>query len=268
MDVRAAVTTPLSPTPAEEASARAAAARHGLPYVARGRSSLAAALAGAGADAALVLSAKAAVLSLGGLAWRWSPGLGALRAKRARARLPGPARDPTARDPFLEAAGIREGDAVLDCTLGLGADALVAAVAAGPSGRVEGVEASPLLAAWVAEGLARLADPAAARVLVRCDDHAAVLAAAPLRSFDVVVFDPMFRHARAEPAGFDLPFSQEIMGDALGLSVPHLNRMLSQLRFEGLVTVVTRRVEFPDLQAIHQRAQFQPLNFTRIPAPV
>jgi CRP-like cAMP-binding protein len=71
---------------------------------------------------------------------------------------------------------------------------------------------------------------------------------------------------RAEPTSFDLPFSQEVMGDALGLSVPHLNRMLSQLRFEGLVTFANRRVEFPDLQAIHVRAQFQPLNLTRVPA--
>jgi CRP-like cAMP-binding protein len=72
---------------------------------------------------------------------------------------------------------------------------------------------------------------------------------------------------RAERVGFDLPFSQEIMGDALGLSVPHLNRMLSQLRFEGLVTIANRRVEFPDLKAIQQRAHFQPLTFVRIPGP-
>ena len=72
---------------------------------------------------------------------------------------------------------------------------------------------------------------------------------------------------RADAASFDLPFSQEVMGDALGLSVPHLNRMLSQLRFEGLVTLASRRVEFPDLRAIHLRAQFQPLNMTRIPPP-
>ncbi len=71
---------------------------------------------------------------------------------------------------------------------------------------------------------------------------------------------------RAEPSSFELPFSQEIMSDALGLSVPHLNRMLSQLRFEGLVKVANRRVEFPDLKAIHVRAQFQPLKLTRIPA--
>ena len=72
---------------------------------------------------------------------------------------------------------------------------------------------------------------------------------------------------RAEPAAFDLPFSQEVLGDALGLSVPHLNRMMSQLRFEGLITLTDRRVEFPDLAAIRVRAQFQPLNLTRIPPP-
>jgi 16S rRNA (guanine1516-N2)-methyltransferase len=130
--------------------------------------------------------------------------MGWLRAKRARARLRGGVADPTGHDPFLDAAGIREGDAVLDCTLGLGADALVAAVAAGPSGRVLGVEASPALAAWVAEGLRRLGDGAADRVEVQAGDHAAVLSALAPASFDVVVFDPMFRHARAGPAGFDV----------------------------------------------------------------
>jgi CRP-like cAMP-binding protein len=71
----------------------------------------------------------------------------------------------------------------------------------------------------------------------------------------------------AEPAGFDLPFSQEVMGDALGLSVPHLNRMLAQLRTEGLITLAHRRVEFPDRKAIELRAHFQPLTLTRVPAP-
>jgi ubiquinone/menaquinone biosynthesis C-methylase UbiE len=129
--------------------------------------------------------------------------MGALRAKRAAARATGGG-DATTRDPFLEAAGIRAGDHVLDCTVGLGADALVAATAAGPDGRVLGLEASAALAAWVGEGLRRSRDPAAARIEIRADDHAEALAALPDRSFDVVVFDPMFRHARAEPAGFDL----------------------------------------------------------------
>jgi 16S rRNA (guanine1516-N2)-methyltransferase len=201
--VRAAVTTPLHPSGDEEEAARAAATRHGLPYAPRGRHPLAAALEAAGAEAGLVLSAAQAILAAHGEARRWSAGMGALRAKRARARRRG-ATDPTGRDPFLEAADVREGDAILDCTLGLGADALVAAVAAGPQGRVVGVESSPVLAAWVAEGLRRLDDEAARRVEVRAGDHAAVLATLPDASFDVVVFDPMFRHARAQPAGFDV----------------------------------------------------------------
>jgi hypothetical protein len=220
--VRIAVTTPLGPSPEEEAEARAAAARHALPYAPRGRRSLAAALAGAGADAALVLSAAKAVLAAGGEARRWSPGMGLLRAKRARASLRGRPLDATTRDPFLDAAGFREGDQVLDCTLGLGADALVAAVAVGPGGRILGIEASPALAAWVAEGLRRLPDEAASRIEVRAADHAALLASLPERSFDVVVFDPMFRHARAEPAGFDVvrrladprPLSAEVLARA------------------------------------------------------
>jgi len=197
--VKLAVTTPLRPSPAEEAVARAAAARHGLPFAARGHRPLEAARAASGADALLVLSARHAALVVGGEERRWSPGMGALRAKRVAARAAG-----GPPDPFLEAAGIRSGDAVLDCTLGLGADALVAAAAVGPLGRVVGLEASPALAAWVAEGLARDRDPAARRVEVRAADHLAALAALPPASFDVVVFDPMFRHARAEPGGFDV----------------------------------------------------------------
>jgi 16S rRNA (guanine1516-N2)-methyltransferase len=201
--VRLAVTTPLRPSPTEEADARAAADRHGLPYAARGRRAAAEILREAGADALLVLSAHAAILAADGQEQRWSAGMGALRAKRLRRR-EHRRDDPTARDPFLDAAGLAEGDEVLDCTMGLGADALVAAAAVGPRGRVVGLEASPALAAWVAEGLRRSGDEAARRIEVRAADHAEALAALPERSFDVVLFDPMFRHPRAEPAGFDV----------------------------------------------------------------
>ncbi len=198
-----AVTTPLRPAPAEEAAARAAAARHGVPYSPRGRRALETVLAASGADALLVLSARKASLVVEGEEHRWSAGMGMLRAKREGRRRGGAAAG-SGRDPFLDAAGIEEGDAVLDCTVGLGADALVAAVAAGPRGRVVGVESSPALAAWVAEGFRRLEHEAARRVEIRAGDHGELLASLPERSFDVVVFDPMFRHARAEPGGFDL----------------------------------------------------------------
>lgn len=201
--MRLAVTTPLRPRPEEEEAARAAAARHGLVYAPRGNRSVARVAAEAGADAILLLSPQRATLVVGDAEAGWSAGMGALRAKRVARALAGHA-PATDRDPFTEAAELRPGDAVLDCTLGLGADALVSAVAVGAEGRVVGIESSPALAAWVAEGLARSGLEAARRVEVRTGEHAAMLGALPERSFDVVVFDPMFRHARAEPAGFDL----------------------------------------------------------------
>ena len=69
----------------------------------------------------------------------------------------------------------------------------------------------------------------------------------------------------AGESGFDLPFTQEIMSDALGLSVPHLNRMFARLRGEGMITVNERRVEFADVKAIQLLAHFQPIKAARIP---
>jgi len=72
---------------------------------------------------------------------------------------------------------------------------------------------------------------------------------------------------RASQARFDLPFSQEIMSDALGLSVPHLNRTLARLRADGLIKVNGRSIEFADLEALEMLGQFQPFNLTRVPLP-
>lgn len=70
---------------------------------------------------------------------------------------------------------------------------------------------------------------------------------------------------RADAASLDLPFSQEVIGDALGLSVPHINRTLAQLRKEGLIAVDGRRITFADLDALQRLGQFQPLALARIP---
>lgn len=70
---------------------------------------------------------------------------------------------------------------------------------------------------------------------------------------------------RAGKADFELPFSQEVMSDTLGLSVPHLNRMLAQLKAERLIAMNDRHVEFSDLHAVELLAHFQPVNMARIP---
>ena len=71
----------------------------------------------------------------------------------------------------------------------------------------------------------------------------------------------------AAESSFNLPFTQEMLSDALGLSAPHLNRMLTQLRAEGMIAVNEQRVEFIDLRAVQLLAQFQPVHPARIPVP-
>jgi CRP-like cAMP-binding protein len=71
----------------------------------------------------------------------------------------------------------------------------------------------------------------------------------------------------AEELAFNVPFTQEMMSDALGLSVPHLNRMLAKLRADGMIALNERRVEFIDPKALQLLAQFQPVRPARIPVP-
>jgi 16S rRNA (guanine1516-N2)-methyltransferase len=101
-------------------------------------------------------------------------------------------------DPMITAIELGEGDTVLDCTLGRGADAIVASYVVGARGRVVGLESSPLLAELTIEGLRTYEPPseavaAAMRAIdARQGDHLDFLQAAEARSFDVVYFDPIF----------------------------------------------------------------------------
>ncbi len=56
-------------------------------------------------------------------------------------------------DHFVEAVGLRAGMSVLDCTLGLGADAIVASYVTGAEGNVRALESRPLIAEIVSFGL-------------------------------------------------------------------------------------------------------------------
>jgi len=73
---------------------------------------------------------------------------------------------------------------------------------------------------------------------------------------------------RAEKTSFDLPFSQEVMADVLGLSVPHLNRVMQQLRAEQLIASRSRRVELTDMAGLQTLAHYQPLDLAPVPMPV
>lgn len=105
-----------------------------------------------------------------------------------------------APDHLVQALDLRSGAKVLDCTLGLASDAAVAACVVGPTGRVVGLEASLLLHFAVQYGLAHYEckTPLLTAALRRVEAVHAVageyLAACAVDSFDVVYFDPMFRH--------------------------------------------------------------------------
>ncbi|SDX15904.1 Putative SAM-dependent methyltransferase [Marininema mesophilum] len=102
-------------------------------------------------------------------------------------------------DALIEASGIKAGDRVLDCTLGLGSDAIVAAHVVGEEGNVTGLESQPVVAALVSYGLKvyQLDSPrlleAMHRVEVCYADYRHFLREMEDDSYDVVLFDPMFR---------------------------------------------------------------------------
>lgn len=129
---------------------------------------------------------------------RWSAGMADLRIRRLDHGIEQP-------DHVLLAGEVRDGDHVLDCTLGRGHDALVLARAVGPHGRVEAMEASLPLYAWVSEGL-RLRGPSAGACAISCEHTEALegLKRKASGSVDCVFFDPMFDKPQASEAVFDV----------------------------------------------------------------
>lgn len=114
-------------------------------------------------------------------------------------------------DRFLEATKIIAGDSLIDATLGLGSDALIAAWAVGETGKVLAFEQSPVLAAMVQDGLSHINElitnskneekqvawatlaEASHRIQISWGDHIEFLRRIPTSSVDIVYFDPMFR---------------------------------------------------------------------------
>lgn len=57
-------------------------------------------------------------------------------------------------------------------------------------------------------------------------------------------------------SSFACPLTQYLLGDALGLSAVHVNRVLRELREDGLVTFQHGEVEFHDLKGLIALADF------------
>lgn len=61
----------------------------------------------------------------------------------------------------------------------------------------------------------------------------------------------------ADARCYKLPMTQEMIGDMLGLSIPYLNRVLQQLRAEGLVAFDGGKVVIHDVSALSALADFE-----------
>lgn len=114
-----------------------------------------------------------------------------------------------AGDRLIDALKISSGSTVLDCTLGLGSDAIVESFVAGAAGKVVALEINPLIAEVVSCGLKNFSDDsphileAMRRVEVINADCAEFLKTCPNNSFDVVYFDPMFRRPIKKSSGLN-----------------------------------------------------------------
>ncbi|MBU7005177.1 class I SAM-dependent methyltransferase [Phosphitispora fastidiosa] len=132
-------------------------------------------------------------------------------------------------DHMIAAMALKPGGSVLDCTLGLGSDAIVASFAAGPEGLVTGIEAVPELALLVKHGMANYQSESLAlksaveRIRVECAFYEQYLTGIPDQAYDVVYFDPMFRHPRLKSSSMEPlrgivkydPLSPEAVQEAL-----------------------------------------------------
>ncbi|MBV8120830.1 MAG: Crp/Fnr family transcriptional regulator [Alphaproteobacteria bacterium] len=72
----------------------------------------------------------------------------------------------------------------------------------------------------------------------------------------------------ADEKSYRMPLTQELIADALGLSVPHVSRTLRQLREDRLVTIEEQRVVINDIEGLSALADFEQgyLGRFRIPA--
>lgn len=128
------------------------------------------------------------------------PNMAMLRAKRWLK---------TGEDPLIQACKIQPGDKILDATLGLGSDAILASLASGKNGHVLGIEASFPLWLLVEEGLSthetniKDLNEAMRRIKLENTFSEKWLREADDKSLDIIYFDPMFSEEVKGSTGFD-----------------------------------------------------------------
>ena len=225
--------------------ARAWAEELQVPYVSRSRNiTLEELLVEQGVEAFLIAQVKGAEVYSPAGCFAYHPNMAALRILEMQRGL---------HDNFVTALELKPGMRVLDCTLGLAADAAVASYVVGPTGRVVGLEASPLVHFAVKHGLEHYVtkypwfDAAIRRIeTVRtvAEDYLssrlAELQKGAAAPFDVIYFDPMFHHGvkgslamdSLRPLSYDRPLNQRTLELAVQLAPRVVIKERSEFRLQ------------------------------------
>lgn len=160
-------------------------------------------------------------------------------------------------DPFIDATGLREGKTLLDCTLGLASDSIVASFVTGETGKIVGVEGSQYLSYIVGEGLLtwdseiKEMNEAMHRIQVISKRSVDYMKELEDNCFHCVYFDPMFEKRILESDGiiglsrFALyeDITDELIGHALRIAKERivLKDHFRSSRFEKFGFQVLRR---------------------------
>ncbi|KUG04820.1 protein-l-isod(d-d) o-methyltransferase [hydrocarbon metagenome] len=161
-----------------------------IAYVPRQKKSLDKIKAENQASAVIVWEATGPVMYLNGSKFFFHPSMAKVRISAFR--------KDGVLDPLIQACELKEDDYFLDCTLGLGADSIVASYFT-PRGRVVGVESSIAVSYIVKWGMQLYKSnmpwlqEAIQRIKVINQEHNQYLIGLDDNSFDIVYFDPMFR---------------------------------------------------------------------------
>ena len=197
-----AITTIARPRPRECETARRIATEIGAPYIPRANHALPKTATRAGREGLLVVERADLAFWIAGQTFRYHPNMAPMRVRALTQHH---------NDGLVDALQLSPGTSILDCTCGLGADAIVAAHAVGPTGRVRALESSPPLALLVTRGMANytLDDPPALvpamrRVEARYADFTNYLHQEADNTWDIVYFDPMFSETIDQSLGLNL----------------------------------------------------------------
>ena len=158
------------------------------------------------------------------------------------------------KELLTQVLDVQSGDTILDCTMGMANDAIVAAFAAGTGGSVTALESSPLTYVITTYGLQNWPteswrmQEAMARIQPFCIDYRQYLAQQQKNSYDLVYFDPMFERPIWQSSGIAAlrrqadysPLTQESLELARTSArrrvvVKHRAGTLRHLKFEAIV---------------------------------